>query len=432
MPTLPAIVAPNAPAASPGLVPGAGAAAPGAGFGFEMLLALLLGVAPTTPAVADAPTAPATGQPADDGKESETASEAAGAVAAGALAAGAASATAADAGAAQTAGTATGGPPATPSTTTTAASAATTRAGTPTKADVAPITSEGGTLGSRAAAGVVVEENAGAPLPEQGASTGKGAASSAPSDPPSTTQGPTVAPAAPAASADVVGAALRQAEHPKADTPADGVSADRPHSVSALGGADAVALQTAHAGTHRDAGGDAHREDATPHAAPTDAPQPPTVPFHAPPRDAGHLDAARLEPAAPHAPEPPEPPHDAAPRSEMRLEVTSDDLGKVEVRVVVRADAVHATLLAPQDQAREVITQHRAALEEALGRAQLRLDGFTVGAGPNDGRQQHERFDRSGVPTATQAGVPLGLAATSAVTPVVAEATAGKGLSLRA
>jgi len=210
------------------------------------------------------------------------------------------------------------------------------------------------------------------------------------------------------------------------------VSADRPHPVNALGGADAVALETAHAGTHRDAGGDAHHEDAALHTAGADTAQPTAVPVHAPPRDAGHVDAARLEPPAPRAPEPPEEPHAAAPRSEMRLEVASDDLGKLEVRVVVRADAVHATVLAPQDQAREVISQHRAALEEALGRAQLRLDGFTVGAGPNDGRQSHERFDRSGMPTATEAGAPIGVAAAPATTPVTAVSAAGKGLSLRA
>jgi hypothetical protein len=115
----------------------------------------------------------------------------------------------------------------------------------------------------------------------------------------------------------------------------------------------------------------------------------------------------------------------------MRLEVASDDLGKVEVRVVVRADSVHATLLAPQDQTREALAQHRASLEDALSRAQLRLEGFSVGAGAHDGGHAGERFDRSGVPTAIAPGVPVGEAAQTAE-PAAGDVMPVKGLSLRA
>jgi hypothetical protein len=66
---------------------------------------------------------------------------------------------------------------------------------------------------------------------------------------------------------------------------------------------------------------------------------------------------------------------------EMRLEVAPEGLGRVEVRVVVRDDAVHATLTAEHGQARETLAANRPALEQALGRAQLRLEGFDVGLG---------------------------------------------------
>jgi hypothetical protein len=65
----------------------------------------------------------------------------------------------------------------------------------------------------------------------------------------------------------------------------------------------------------------------------------------------------------------------------MRIQLSSDGLGPVEVRVVVRADAVEAALWAQHDHAREALQSHRPALEAALGRANLRLEGFTVGLG---------------------------------------------------
>jgi hypothetical protein len=73
---------------------------------------------------------------------------------------------------------------------------------------------------------------------------------------------------------------------------------------------------------------------------------------------------------------------------EMRLEVSPEGLGRVEVRVAVRADGVHAALYAQQDHARDALVAHRPALEAALGRSQLRLETFSVGLG------QHELGDR--------------------------------------
>jgi len=69
---------------------------------------------------------------------------------------------------------------------------------------------------------------------------------------------------------------------------------------------------------------------------------------------------------------------------EMRLEVSPEGLGRVEVRVAVRADAVHAALYAQQDHARDALVAHRPALEAALGRSQLRLETFSVGLGRHE------------------------------------------------
>jgi hypothetical protein len=76
----------------------------------------------------------------------------------------------------------------------------------------------------------------------------------------------------------------------------------------------------------------------------------------------------------------------------MRLEVSTGDLGRVEVRVAVRADAVHANLVAGHDQARETLSANRGLLEEALGRSNLRLEGFTVDLG----RRQHTTDEQGG------------------------------------
>jgi len=65
----------------------------------------------------------------------------------------------------------------------------------------------------------------------------------------------------------------------------------------------------------------------------------------------------------------------------IRLELIDDRLGPVEVRVGVRADAVHASVYASHDSARAALADHRPLLEAALERAHLRLEGFSVGLG---------------------------------------------------
>ena len=119
---------------------------------------------------------------------------------------------------------------------------------------------------------------------------------------------------------------------------------------------------------------------------------------------------------------------------EMRLEVAPEGLGRVELRVTVRADAVHAALYAQQDHAREALVAHRPALEAALGRSQLRLQTFSVGLG------QHELGDpgRQGAQAEpAHDEIPARSAARSAPVPA-ATPTAGlapatsRGLSLRA
>ena len=114
---------------------------------------------------------------------------------------------------------------------------------------------------------------------------------------------------------------------------------------------------------------------------------------------------------------------------ELRLELATDGLGRVDVRVAVRADAVHASLLASHDQARDALEAHRPSLEAALGRSNLRLEGFSVALGQQgrDGADLRERME--GPPTAR----PLSVGAVSApsVEPTRAILTPG-GLSLRA
>jgi hypothetical protein len=112
---------------------------------------------------------------------------------------------------------------------------------------------------------------------------------------------------------------------------------------------------------------------------------------------------------------------------EMRLAVTPDGLGPVEVRVVVREDAVHATVWARDDQAREALATNRHALAEALGRSQLRLEGFTVGLGDERG-PRHELPETRHLPGGP---TPQPVAATEATEPL-RPAAGSRGLSLRA
>src|SRR5262245_28647331 len=66
---------------------------------------------------------------------------------------------------------------------------------------------------------------------------------------------------------------------------------------------------------------------------------------------------------------------------EMRMTIEPQGLGHVELRVAVDANAVHATLTASHEQARDMLAQHRPQLEAALERSQLRLEGFSVNLG---------------------------------------------------
>ena len=112
---------------------------------------------------------------------------------------------------------------------------------------------------------------------------------------------------------------------------------------------------------------------------------------------------------------------------EMRLEVAPDGLGRIEVHVAVRADAVHATLYATQDQARDALAAHRESLAAALGRSNLRLEGFTVGLG-------HERQQQEGRDEAAMARAFAPTPTTHAPEPMsgLEPATTVRGVSLRA
>lgn len=73
---------------------------------------------------------------------------------------------------------------------------------------------------------------------------------------------------------------------------------------------------------------------------------------------------------------------------EMRVTIEPQGLGHVELRIAVDANAVHATLTASHEHARDMLSQHRPQLEAALERSQLRLEGFNVNLG-----QHHQPRD---------------------------------------
>lgn len=201
-------------------------------------------------------------------------------------------------------------------------------------------------------------------------------------------------------------------------------------------------------------------EAFTTDAPPSDAARPAHTSAPAPPSVVAHADGApRVQtPDAPPAvaspparepqhaapPPPPAPAPDidrlvrldqlrSMPRrdgGEMRIEVTPEGLGPVEVRVVVRADAVHATLLSNHEQAREALTAGRSSLEAALERSNLRLEGFTVDVG-----QQHRQSDpepQRGASATTAWLRANGFEAPAPTSPLGVSAAAAQGLSLRA
>ena len=117
---------------------------------------------------------------------------------------------------------------------------------------------------------------------------------------------------------------------------------------------------------------------------------------------------------------------------EMRMEVSPEGLGRVEVRVAVRADAVHATLYAQQDHARDALMAHRPALEAALGRSHLKLETFSVGVGQHELGDSDRRTPQS-EPAHDEPGPrrPSGSVAAAAPATTLTPAASG-GLSLRA
>jgi hypothetical protein len=113
---------------------------------------------------------------------------------------------------------------------------------------------------------------------------------------------------------------------------------------------------------------------------------------------------------------------------ELRLEVAPDGLGRIEVRIAVRDDAVHASLYAGHDHARETLAAHRSSLEVALERSNLRLEGFSVGLGE---RRGDDAADLRG--GGRRADGSLGVAPVLAsAAPLPARALGAAGLSLRA
>lgn len=112
---------------------------------------------------------------------------------------------------------------------------------------------------------------------------------------------------------------------------------------------------------------------------------------------------------------------------EMRLQVSPEGLGNVELRVSVRQDGVHAALFTDQDQARHALQANRGSLESALGRSNLRLEGFTVDMGFQQHAQSNGRGQQQSQGTPAQVfskwfGPEASAANTVATTTVAAQA----------
>jgi flagellar hook-length control protein FliK len=114
---------------------------------------------------------------------------------------------------------------------------------------------------------------------------------------------------------------------------------------------------------------------------------------------------------------------------EMRLHLSPEGLGPVEVRIAVRADAVHTTLFAAQDDARQALAASRDALAAALGRSHLRLEGFTIGADQHGG---HEGLRDQQAEHEARAALHAAFAGGTETTMPFEPASDGSGLSLRA
>ncbi len=299
---------------------------------------------------------------------------------------------------------------------------------------------EGREPGSRETPGV--EVSVGTPQSEVPAATRSGGdgGPSAPSPLPLADAAPSTAPAAAAAETTAAAAAAPPAvapakparEHAAADAQP---SEPSPAVPAAHESTPPVAPPTPGRGAeHREPGGEsptARQVPAEPSPSPTSAPgaTPPSVV-----RAEARAVASQAEPPAGQQLErfqQLEPLRHGPVRDdgEMRLEVASEGLGRVELRVAVRDDAVHASLLVQQDHAREALTAHRPALEAALGRSQLRLEEFTVGVGQHG--HSPER-DEQGAPDGRPAPLHPTPAPTPAPEPAAPRAALAGGLSLRA
>ncbi|HXJ35876.1 MAG TPA: flagellar hook-length control protein FliK [Candidatus Eisenbacteria bacterium] len=115
----------------------------------------------------------------------------------------------------------------------------------------------------------------------------------------------------------------------------------------------------------------------------------------------------------------------------MRLQVEHEKLGPIDVRVAVRDHGVHADLLASHGDAREALVTNRPSLEAALGRANLRLEGFTVGLGQHHDPQHAPGREPQPALPAAPASERLSPPSIATAEPAPVVTTAGR-LSLRA
>jgi flagellar hook-length control protein FliK len=115
----------------------------------------------------------------------------------------------------------------------------------------------------------------------------------------------------------------------------------------------------------------------------------------------------------------------------MRLQVEHEKLGPIDVRVAVRDHGVHADLLASHGDAREALVTNRPSLEAALGRANLRLEGFTVGLGQHHDPQHAPGREPQPALPAAPASERISPPSIATAEPAPVVTTAGR-LSLRA
>ncbi|MBK7972601.1 MAG: flagellar hook-length control protein FliK [Deltaproteobacteria bacterium] len=139
--------------------------------------------------------------------------------------------------------------------------------------------------------------------------------------------------------------------------------------------------------------GEAALQDAGPHA-PSDAPR--AAPATAAPDERAAGDAA--------SPHPTDPATGATPPSSLRMTLEPADGPRLEVRLEMRGEAVHASIVTGDDALRTELSSGRDDLRDHLRQQHLELGGFDVstGTGGHGATERDARDARDGLPFGAQ------------------------------